>query len=159
MCCFLTSAAVKHLEEHRAEYEGIVCMKQFVEQGEELQNIMVKTPLTYLRGKVYFDEHSHKLAARVDTVPYMTGFHASAYLRIEPKKWHTRVSDVPVMLAEITATERVEFTGKRGYFTLTVVGRIMLIMTDADLKQFLADTSTKPLDLQENEVCLEPWHA
>ncbi len=161
----------KLFEVHRVEYEGGVFYKLFDRKKSFFKSSTPKIYSLYERvkmelGKVYFDEYG--IIERVSRLSidegcvyskYPKGFHAFLGLpRTDNRPFKTYF---PVMLAEIVALDmhRSHSVGIKTTFEPTghteIAGRIMYIFDESTWKQYQADITTKPIDLEEINVNTE----
>lgn len=162
----------KLFEEHCTEYEGGIYYKLFDRKISYFKSSTTKLYTLYARvkmklGKVYIDEDGiiEKISRLSPTdegctySKYPKGFHAFLGLpRTINKPFKTYF---PVMLAEIVALDmhRSHTAGVKTSFepssNTEIAGRIMYIFDEYTWKQYLADITTRPIDLEEMKVDTE----
>ncbi len=161
----------KIFEEHRVEFEGGIFYKLFDRKLFYLKSSSPKIYTLYKRvkmelGKVYIDEDGTiEKISRQSTdegcvySKYPKGFHAFLGLpRTDNRPFKTYY---PVMLGEIVALDlhRSHTAGIKTSFEPSghteIAGRIMYIFDEATWKQYQADITTKPIDLEEMNVNTE----
>jgi hypothetical protein len=162
------TAEQKLFTEHRAEYECGVFYKLFERKVSFFKQPTPKIYTLYERvkmklGKVYIDEdgiiEKYKQFSTYEWrihSKYPKGFHAFIGLpRTVNRPFKTYF---PVMLSDIVALDmnRSYATGIKTTFKphrqTEIAGRIMYIFDEETWKQYQADITTKPIDLQEMKV-------
>ena len=157
--------------EHRLKYEGGIFYKLFDRKLFYFKTSPPKIYTLYKRvkmelGKVYIDEDGTiEKISRQSTdegciySKYPKGFHAFLGLpRTDNRPFKTYF---PVMLAEIVALDmhRSHKVGVKTSFepsrNTEVAGKIMYIFDEETWKQYQADITTKPIDLDEMKVNAE----
>lgn len=174
MCLLITAGDICALKKNRAHLEGGVYRKLFkraeqatwevqplahVWERDAIQEIeavhKIETVLftrepgvQYHEGKVYFDNSKVWLSPEPyeelnhSARRYLTGYHAAFQsIGVSLLAYMGEQVERHVMLAEITAANRD-----------AVVGRIMLVMTDADYIQFYQDSTTKPIKIKGETI-------
>jgi len=158
----------KLFEKHRVEYEGGVFYKLFDRKISYFKSSASKIYTLYERvkmklGKVYIDEDGIiERISRLSTdegclySKYPKGFHA--FLGLPRTSNQPFKTYFPVMLAEIVALDmqRSHTVGIQTSFepsrNTEIAGRIMYIFDEDTWKQYQADVTTKPIDLEEMKV-------